>query len=163
MGGRYNVTPKVDESFTCRADSFLRPSSSPNAPWAPQYTMAHKVSPIKADHADNPGPGAFDLEKYTKVERTRYGCPVTIKPRHGAKGPDGPGPAALPDGLGLRAAGRLHAEERARLFVWAAGGGRASWMMVARGPGPTVRNFIAVLIVGVLVAYRTSSVILARP
>ena len=93
MGGRYNISPKVDESFTCRADSFLRPSSSPNAPWAPQYTMAHKVSPIKADHADNPGPGAFDLEKYTKVERTRYGCPVTIKVRHGAKNrTDGPGP-----------------------------------------------------------------------
>ena len=36
---------------------------------------------------------AFDLEKYTKVERTRYGCPVTIKVRHGAKDrTDGPGP-----------------------------------------------------------------------
>ena len=66
MGGRYSITLKVDES-PLPADSFLRPSSSPNAPWAPQYTMAHEVSPIKADHADNPGPGAFDLENIPKL------------------------------------------------------------------------------------------------
>ena len=44
MGGRYNISPKVDESFTCRADSFLRPSSSPNAPyWSPHFN-AHPRS-----------------------------------------------------------------------------------------------------------------------
>ena len=133
---RRSRLPKIDESFTCRADSFLRPSSSPNAPWAPQYTMAHKVSPIKADHADNPGPGAFDLEKYTKVERTRYGCPVTIKVRHGAKDrTDGPGPmrCRTDSGFGRQV---VSTQKNGPACSFGRRGGLASWMMVGRGPGP---------------------------
>lgn len=82
MGGRTHIARKPDESFTCREDSFLRLSSSPNAPWAPQYTMAPKIEEVKADNHANPGPGSFDMDKYPKAVRLRFGIPVTMKHRH---------------------------------------------------------------------------------
>ena len=105
----------------------------------PGRTVRRHISKSdKADHADNPGPGAFDLEA-ALVERTRYGCPVTIKCASARTGRTTPGHARRTD---RDWAAGCRPKEQARLFVWAAE--RSSWMMVGRGPGPTavVHQFV---------------------
>ena len=76
LGGRTAIAYKQADVMgpgVCREDSFLKPSSSPNKQWAPQYTFGLKTPITTNDGTEVPGPGARGAARRssTRLRRAR--------------------------------------------------------------------------------------------
>ena len=70
LGGRTAIAYKQADVMgpgVCREDSFLKPSSSPNKQWAPQYTFGLKTPITTNDGTEVPGPGARGAERHAAL------------------------------------------------------------------------------------------------
>ena len=70
LGGRTAIAYKQADVMgpgVCREDSFLKPSSSPNKQWAPQYTFGLKTPITTNDGTEVPGPGARGAARHATL------------------------------------------------------------------------------------------------
>ena len=82
LGGRTAIAYKQADVMgpgVCREDSFLKPSSSPNKQWAPQYTFGLKTPITTNDGTEVPGPGARGAERHAAlVDATSTGARARV-------------------------------------------------------------------------------------
>ena len=110
LGGRMAVSFKQADVMgpgVCCEDSFLKPSSSPNKNWAPQYTFGLKTPIATDDGTEVPGPGAHLTAAIVRKDPTKPLAPsFSLSGRHNLHGNSadvvGPGRCRTDSSLGMQ-------------------------------------------------------------